>query len=214
MLFMFFGRFKALQLLISLTLLIVISPFFDGPGETAPLVLTILFSLQLVSVVYVAAGGGRQLFIGMLLAGAWLVLRWSSLFAQIETAELISDVALVCINIYAIGVSLKRIIMAKEVVLDIIFSSAAVYLLLAVTWAVVYGIIEQLAPGSFALKEASSGGRWIQFLYFSLVTQSTLGYGDLSPISPVAEIWSALEATLGVFYLGILVARLVSIYRA
>ncbi len=119
-----------------------------------------------------------------------------------------------CFNIYAIGVSLKRIIMAKEVVLDIIFSSAAVYLLLAVTWAVVYGIIEQLAPGSFALKEASSGGRWIQFLYFSLVTQSTLGYGDLSPISPVAEIWSALEATLGVFYLGILVARLVSIYRA
>ncbi len=212
---MLFGRFKALQLLISLTLLIVISPFFDGPRGTAPLGLTILLSLLLVSVIYVATGGGsRQLAIGALLATAWLVLRWSSLLNEFTTGELISDVVLVCFNIYAIGVSLKRIIMANEVVLDIIFGSAAVYLLLAVTWAVVYGIIEQLAPGSFALKEASSGGRWIQFLYFSLVTQSTLGYGDLWPISPVAEIWSALEATLGVFYLGILVARLVSIYRA
>ncbi len=170
---------------------------------------------MLVSVIYVATGGGGcQLAIGAFLATAWLVLRWSSFFTEFTMGELLSDIVLVCFNIYAIGVSLKRIIMEKEVVLDIIFGSAAVYLLLAVTWAVVYGIIEQLAPGSFALKEASSGGRWIQFLYFSLVTQSTLGYGDLSPISPVAEIWSALEATLGVFYLGILVARLVSIYRA
>jgi hypothetical protein len=210
----FFQRYQALQLLISLTLLIVISPFFDDAQGTAQLVLHLLFSLQLVSVVYVAAGSGRQLFIGVLLAGAWLVLRWSSLFAQIETAELISDFALVCINVYAVGVSLKRIITAKEVALDVIFGSAAVYLLLAVTWAVVFGIIEQLAPGSFALKDSASGGRWIQFLYYSLVTQSTLGYGDVTPISPVAQIWSALEATLGVFYLGILVARLVSIYRS
>ena len=111
---MFFQRYQALQLLISLTLLIVISPFFDGAQGTAQLVLHLLFSLQLVSVVYVAAGSGRQLFIGVLLAGAWLVLRWSSLFAQIETAELISDFALVCINVYAVGVSLKRIITAKE----------------------------------------------------------------------------------------------------
>ncbi len=211
---MFFRRYKALQLLISLTLLIMISPFFDEPRGTAAPVLTILFSLQLLSVVYVATSGGRQLAIGALLAGAWLVLRWSSFFAEIETAELVSDVALVCFNIYAIGVSLKRIITAKEVVLDVIYGSAAVYLLLAVTWAVVYGIIEQLAPGSFALKESASGGRWIQLLYYSFVTQTTLGYGDVTPLSPVAQIWSALEATLGVFYLGILVARLVSIYRA
>ncbi len=91
---------------------------------------------------------------------------------------------------------------------------AQIALARASTWAVVYGIIEQLAPGSFALKESASGGRWIQLLYYSIVTQTTLGYGDVTPLSPVAQIWSALEATLGVFYLGILVARLVSIYRA
>ena len=192
----------------------MISPFFDDPQGTAQIVLHLLFSLQLLSVVYVAAGGGRQLFIGVLLAGAWLILRWSSLFAELATAKLISDVALVCINVYAVGVSLKRIITAREVGLDIIFGSAAVYLLLAVTWAVIYGIVEQLAPGSFALKESASGGQWIQFLYYSLVTQTTLGYGDVTPISPVAQVWSALEATLGVFYLGILVARLVGISRA
>ncbi len=45
------------------------------------------------------------------------------------------------------------------------------------------------------------------------MTSRLSGYGDVTPLSPVAQIWSALEATLGVFYLGILVARLVSIYR-
>ena len=211
---MHFRSVKALQLLLTLTLLIVISPFFDESSGSAAPVFTLLFSLQLVSVVYVAAGSGRQLAIGSLLAVAWLALRWSGFFAEHETATLISNMALVVFNLYAIGVCLRRIITAREVDLDVIFGAAAVYLLLAVTWAVVFGIVEQLAPGSFALKQSASGGQWIQFLYYSLVTQTTLGYGDVTPISPVAQVWSALEATLGVFYLAILVARLVGIYRA
>ena len=61
---MHFRSVKALQLLLTLTLLIVISPFFDESSESAARVFALLFSLQLVSVVYVAAGSGRQLAIG------------------------------------------------------------------------------------------------------------------------------------------------------
>ena len=48
---------------------------------------------------------------------------------------------------------------------------------------------------------------WSQLLYFSLTSLTTLGYGDITPLSPVARVWSTLEAVTGVLYIAILVAR-------
>ena len=54
---------------------------------------------------------------------------------------------------------------------------------------------------------------WNELLYFSLVTLTTLGYGDITPLGAVARIWSALEALVGTLYLAVLISRLVGIYR-
>jgi voltage-gated potassium channel Kch len=53
-----------------------------------------------------------------------------------------------------------------------------------------------------------------QFLYFSLTTLTTLGYGDITPLSPFAQIWSTLEAVVGTLYIALLVARLVGMYQS
>lgn len=59
----------------------------------------------------------------------------------------------------------------------------------------------------------SRDSEWSQFPYFSLTTLTTLGYGDIRPVTTVARIWANLEAIAGLLYLTILVARLVSLYR-
>ena len=74
-------------------------------------------------------------------------------------------------------------------------------------------VIEALAPGSFGFTDPSFEAAWNQLLYFSLVTLTTLGYGDITPVGAVARIWSALEAVTGTLYLAVLIARLVSLYR-
>ena len=90
----------------------------------------------------------------------------------------------------------------------------AAYLLLAVFFAYVYGLIEYVYPGSLRFPEGMAGGKGELhqgFLYFSVVTITTLGYGDITPIHPWARSAVMLEAIIGPLYLAILVARLVSL---
>jgi hypothetical protein len=91
-------------------------------------------------------------------------------------------------------------------------TAVSIYLLLGATWAALYGVIENLHPGSFQL-----GGhvtdRPSDLIYFSLVTLTTIGYGDIVPLTGEARMLAALEGVTGVLYVAITVAILVSGYR-
>jgi len=76
-----------------------------------------------------------------------------------------------------------------------------------------YELIYFLNPETFSLAEDGTILTLNHFIYFSLTTITTLGYGDITPVSVPVGIWSTLEAVTGVFYMAILVARLVSMYR-
>lgn len=95
--------------------------------------------------------------------------------------------------------------------LDRTFAGICGYLILALLWANLYQIHELLAPGGFhgahGQPVAPNDG---SLLYFSLVTLSTLGYGDISPVTPQTRIFSALEAVTGTLYLAVFVSSLVA----
>lgn len=88
--------------------------------------------------------------------------------------------------------------------------AVAAYLLLGVIWAHAYSLIALLRPGAFSgpVDPAGGPGAW---LYFSFVTLTTVGYGDVLPVHPMARSLTMLEAVVGPLYLAILVARLVSL---
>ena len=94
------------------------------------------------------------------------------------------------------------------------YASGSLYLILGLFWWAIYGLIDTLHPGSFAeAAESSSGGlQHYTLVYFSLATLTTLGYGDVLPTTAIARICASLEASTGVFYIAIMVARLVSSY--
>ena len=86
----------------------------------------------------------------------------------------------------------------------------AAYLLLGVAWAHAYALVALLRPGAFTgALSAGDGPR--AFLYFSFVTLTTVGYGDVLPVHPAARSLAMLEAVVGPLYLAILLARLVSL---
>jgi hypothetical protein len=86
----------------------------------------------------------------------------------------------------------------------------------AVLWAVIFSAIEFCQPDSFAgpndLELLMFGSAETSFgLYYSMVTLTTLGYGDITPLNPIARMFAALESFIGQLYVAILVARLVGI---
>jgi hypothetical protein len=86
--------------------------------------------------------------------------------------------------------------------------------MLGIGFALVFALIEHLQPGSFTGLEgfAHMSDQVLTFLYYSFVTMSTLGYGDISPVTPHAMTASYVLAIFGQLYLAILVARLVALY--
>ncbi len=108
-----------------------------------------------------------------------------------------------------------------EVSLDTIVGGVAVYLLLAAAWSSAYQLLEFLVPGSLEVVSGSSGhwgpweaapGVYPRLLFFSFVTITTLGYGDIVPASGPAAALASLEAVVGPLYLTILIARLVGLH--
>lgn len=94
-----------------------------------------------------------------------------------------------------------------------LYTAVNVYLLLGLAWAAAYLAMDAFLPGSIRLGNGVSD-RQTELLYFSLVTLSTVGYGDVVPVSGEARVLAALEGVTGVLYIAITVAILVSRFKS
>ena len=94
-----------------------------------------------------------------------------------------------------------------------LYTAVNIYLLLGLLWAALYLAIDAFFPGSIQIG-SHPADRQIELLYFSLVTLSTIGYGDIVPLSGEARILAALEGVTGVLYIAITVALLVGRFRS
>jgi hypothetical protein len=96
-----------------------------------------------------------------------------------------------------------------------IVGAVCIYLLIGLLWAFAYLIVEAFLPGSF---KGLEGELWQKntdnLVYYSIVTLTTLGYGDITPEGPIAQFLAYMEAVIGVFYMAVLVASLIGIRLA
>ena len=204
-------RHKHSLLLTILTLLLLVSPMIDDAGAGGVLV-SCLFSLLLIVGAFVVGRAQRDLAVVLLLSLPWLYLTW---LHPVWSGTLLDELAgglLAACTLYLAAVLLFGIVLAERVNHDIISGAIAVYLLMGIAWSVVFVLIEGLAPGSFSLGGEERGTIWSQLLYFSFATITTLGYGDVAPLTPVARVWAILEAVCGTMYLAVLISRLVGLY--
>jgi hypothetical protein len=118
---------------------------------------------------------------------------------------------------------LLSIMTREEVTFDVVIGGACTYILIGAFFAQVYAVFEIVAPGSLLDEGGPLGsvdaadlarGHIVEVLYYSLVTLTTLGYGDIVPGTPLVRAVSTVEALLGQLYPAILIAHLVSLRAA
>ncbi|MCK5190323.1 MAG: two pore domain potassium channel family protein, partial [Methylococcales bacterium] len=196
-------------LLISLVLFFIIYPMLEQ-SVIAARVLNLFFLWILLSGVYAIANTRGPLIFSLTLVVLTTVLRWADHFYKINALSIL-EYSCNFILFAFIGVHVLRFILRQRIITaELIYAGLSVYLIFGMAWASIYHVIDMWKPGSFILSNPDVPRQdFFQMWYFSMVTLTTLGYGDIAPASMVARVFVVLEAIMGQFYLAILIASLV-----
>lgn len=202
-------------LLLALLFLIVASPSFSG--DSAWLLVELTFDLILLVGVYsIGLGAHRWPFTA--LAVLTLGTRWGQLLTGHTALDLTAAALSVCWLAYAIILIISHLFKRRDVSLDTILGAIIAYLLAAVAFSIVFQIIEIRSPGSFSgfprVDSGVGGDLSSTTMYFSLVCLTTMGFGDIAPVSAIARPVAVIEGVFGQLYLAILIARLVGLHIA
>jgi hypothetical protein len=192
-----------------IVVIVFILPPLGSLGIFGRFIVDLFFSLLLISGIASMSGRGKTFIIITGIAVIALVFRWTDSLIPSPTLYILNYIATITSVILFCMVILARVLKKGPITFHRIEGAIAVYLLLGLTWAYAFELVEYLNPGSFT-GVLTGSGRFSSWTYFSFVTLATLGYGDISPLHPIARSLAVAEAITGQLYLAILIARLVS----
>ena len=198
------------NLLILLLIYIVGSPFLEPYGQLS--ILAHLFlSITLFVAVYTVQRqqGRRPLAIVVLLI--LLLLYWLGIYEVIRFSRLGSYLLFILYFSLLIYSYIRELASFQRVTLEVLYGALCLYLIVGLFWGALYTLLNSLYPGSYSgiLLESTQGSQLHIFNYFSMVTLTTLGYGDITPQTPGAGALCQLEAIIGQFFTAVIVGWMV-----
>ena len=205
-------RHPYLALLFSELGLIVIYPFLTGieyRDEIFRLLAVIVFS----SALYSLMGRGRITTIGLILGAPAIVLRVIHIVEHRPLFKLPDEILGIVFLTFVTSVLVWSIVKNPSVTGDTLAGAVSAYFLIGITFGVAYMMIDGLMPGSF--KDTVLPGKQFtpsDFTFFSFVTLTTVGYGDIVPWAAHARSLAIVESVIGIMYPAVLISRLVGLH--
>ena len=202
------------KLLLALLIFLFGVPLADDLAVlSGPLVRLLLISSLLIIGVWSLKGSGRTFSIAIVFVISGVIFNAVSVIIVSPVFLYGAYISLLGFLLIAVWCALKQVAIGTEVSANRLVGAVCVYLLLGVIWAFAYTLLDLLSPGSFQGFSPLDDPYWdSEWLYFSFVTMTTLGYGDILPVSAMARALAYLQSVTGQFYVAVLVAGLVSAY--
>lgn len=178
-------------------------------------------SLMLTAVLFsgiMAIGGDKRIMItGFALAIPAIFAKWlNSSHPELCPAEVHLSLGILTVGLVVYNF-IRFLLRAHRVDSNVLCTGIAAFLLMAVLWSFIYQVVDLQTPGSFTCTVGGQPQRDMRgmfAIYFSLVTLCTVGFGDIAPVTDTARMCAMLEGATGVFYVAVLISRLVSLYTA
>jgi Ion channel len=201
-------------MLVFLVLSLFVALPLEAMGVISSTVVGVAMTFLFVAGVVAMAGRGPVTGVVASAAIASLVVRWLSLTSPSRGLDILDLVLGMVALALLTAVLLRHVFREGPITADRIRGAIAVYLLIGVLWCLAYQLLDHVAPGSFHFPETGllvHGRLSHRLAYFSFVTLTTVGYGDITPLHPIARSLAAAEALVGQLYPAILIGRLVSL---
>ena len=213
-------KFSFLILLLCLFAAVLVPPYFEGMALLGT-VWRLVFSLVMLASLATLAGSRDTLLLAVIMLVPAIITNWIPMIheaAWVIYADNLTSILYFSLVGYHLG---RFVLTAKRVTSNVFYAAMCLYLIMALVWAAIYNNLYIFYDDAFAFNSpqllalANNPESTIGlFTYFSFVTLSTLGYGDIVPLTRVTQSWVAVEAMIGQFYIAIVMARLVSLHVA
>jgi hypothetical protein len=154
----------------------------------------------------------RATVIGFGLAVIGMTLQGATILTGHRATRLLDAIVFTIFLGFTIGEMLRYLLKKGPITADKLHGALAGYIMIALLFAFLYTLIETLVPGSFANAAAAEPRAFFNLLYFSFSTLTTVGFGDITPVTDQARSLVMVEAFTGVFFVGVLIARLAGLY--
>ena len=206
-------------------------------GNFAYLLISLLGFLLLTAILaqYPAIGGDQVLMFlieATLIVGVWSLVRQRFWFMAgvvliaIGAMNIILDaifnhswapyinlIVALLFYLFTTVIAFRSLLTGNRINLNMIMGSICVYILVGISWSIFYFFVSVIHPGAFnGVTVIGAKQQFYDLLYYSFVTLSTLGYGDITPVTPIARTLAYIEALFGQFYIAILVASFVGMH--
>jgi voltage-gated potassium channel len=203
---------RFLILLIMELVLILAYPFTLGIGSSFDW-FRLLAVLIFVAALYAALGRGRVTLVAFLLGLPAILIHLANVAGRVLAFQTASVILAIIFLVFVTRAFIWTVMTDATVTTDTLVGAVAAYLLIGITYGLGYGLLEKLIPGSF--RNTVQPGRAMhsaEFIFFSFVTLTTVGYGDIIPWSGHARSLVILESVTGIMYPAVLIGRLIGLH--
>lgn len=208
------SRHRFLLLLVAELVLILGFPFTAG-SDIRDHFFRVLAIVVFTAALYAVMGRGKVTIIAFWLGVPAITIYLANLFGLSAGFQVASQILGVLFLAFVTGSFIYKLISDPSVTADTLAGAVSAYLLVGITYGLIYALVERAWPGSF--RQTVEPGRPIppvDYLFFSFVTLTTVGYGDIVPWSGHAKSIAILEAATGIMYPAVLVGRLIGLHAS
>ncbi len=205
------SKHRFLILLCVLLFFVIATPFIDALIRL-PALVDIFTTIVFIAAMYSIVRSKKHLVFSALLGLPMVISIWLGYFFKSATILVIGELFGMMFIGFAVFELIRFILASEDVTKEVLFAAVIIYLLMALMWSFAYIVLEAIVPGSFNIPGPRVEEKQFVFLYYSFVTITTLGYGDITPATHQAGALTILEAIVGQIYLVVLVSFLVGMF--
>jgi len=199
---------RFIYIILAIMLVLLLNPYLQTLGLIGKLLSTLILALIPLSCAFALTRQRKKAIFILLVAAPFVIIDALNFFFTSHLLLIINLGLGIFLYFYISFLMVKHLLSIRAVTADMIYSAVSIYFLIGIGWAGIYDLLEFISPGSF------TGQSETDLLYFSFVTLTTLGFGDVLPLSTLAQRLVIIEATTGSIYMTVIVAIIVGRYMS
>ena len=200
---------RFIYIIVAIILVLLINPFIRPLGLIGHLISTLLLAMIPLASAHALTEDRKKAIIVLLIAAPFVILDGLNVFFTNRPLMVVAFSFGTILYFYIVFLLVKNLLSIRVITADLIYCAISIYLLIGIMWAGIYTVLEGIWPGSFS---GTSGT--VDLLYFSFVTLTTVGFGDVAPLSVLGKRLAVFEAAMGSIYMAVIIAMIVGRYMS